>query len=96
MTIQTNYTQARANLAKLMDRVSHDREIIIIQRRGEEDVAMISADELSGLLEMAYLLRSPENAERLLSALGRALKNEGEAFTIEELRQEVGLDTETT
>jgi antitoxin YefM len=96
MPIQTNYTQARANLAKLMDRVSHDREIIIIQRRGEEDVAMISADELSGLLEMAYLLRSPENAERLLSALGRALKNEGEAFTIEELRQEVGLDTETT
>ena len=96
MTIQTNYTQARANLAKLMDRVSHDREIIIIQRRGEEDVAMISADELSGLLEMAYLLRSPENAERLLSALGRALKNEGEAFTIEELRQEVRLDTETT
>jgi antitoxin YefM len=94
MTIQTNYTQARANLAKLMDRVTHDREIIIIQRRGEEDVAMISADELSGLLETAYLLRSPENAERLLSALGRALKNEGWAITIEDLRREAGLESE--
>jgi len=94
MTIQTNYTQARANLAKLMDRATHDREIIIIQRRGEEDVAMISADELSGLLETAYLLRSPENAERLLTALGRALKNEGEAIKIEDLRREAGLESE--
>ena len=55
---------------------------------------MISVDELSGLLEIAYLLRSPENAERLLSALGQALKNEGEAITIEALRREAGLESE--
>jgi len=73
MTIQTTYSQARGMLAKLMDRVTHDREVVIIQRRGEEDVAMIAASELEALLETAYLLRSPANAERLLSALGRAL-----------------------
>ena len=38
---------------------------------------MIAADELASLTETAYLLRSPQNAERLLSALGRALKNQG-------------------
>ncbi len=78
MTIQTTYTQARASLAKLLDEVTQNRVVVVIQRRGEEDVAMISAAELSSLMETAYLLRSPKNAERLLSALNRALKNEGD------------------
>ncbi|MGD0613629.1 MAG: type II toxin-antitoxin system prevent-host-death family antitoxin [Anaerolineales bacterium] len=94
MTIHTTYTQARAELAKLMDRVSHDRDVVVITRRGAEDVALISAAELSSLTETAYLLRSPKNAERLLAALGRALKNEGRPLTLEELRQEVGFESE--
>jgi antitoxin YefM len=52
---------------------------------------LISADELSALIETAYLLRSPANARRLLGALGRALKNEGQPMTADELRREVGL-----
>ena len=94
MTIQTTYTQARANLAKLFAEVTSNREVVVIQRRRGDDVALISADELSSLMETAYLLRSPKNAERLLSALGRALKNAPESQTIEELRREVGLDQE--
>lgn len=92
MTIQTTYTQARASLAKLLDRVTQDREIVVIQRRGEEEVAMIAASELASLMETAYLLRSPANAERLLTALGRALKGEGEPQSIESLRSEVNLE----
>ena len=92
MTIQTTYTQARDGLAKLLNQVTHNREIVVIQRRGEEDVAMIAAAELESLLETAYLLRSPANAERLLAALGRALKQDGVTQTVEELRHEVGLE----
>ncbi len=94
MTIHTTYTQARASLAKIMDKVIHDRDIVVIKRRGAEDVALISADELASLTETAYLLRSPKNAERLLAALGRALKNEGQALSMDELRREVGLEPE--
>jgi antitoxin YefM len=43
-------------------------------------------------METAYLLRSPKNAERLLSALARAQRKEGTPQTIDELRAEVGLD----
>jgi antitoxin YefM len=93
MTIQTTYTQARATLAKLLDEVTQNREVVIIRRRGAEDVALVSAQELTALLETAHLLRSPKNAERLLSALGRALKDEGQSGTIDLMRQEVGLDT---
>ena len=92
MTIQTTYTQARDGLAKLLDQVTHNREVVVIQRRGEEEVAMIAASELESLMETAYLLRSPANAERLLSAFGRALKNEVAPLTVEELRREVGIE----
>ncbi len=92
MTIRTTYTQARDGLAKLLDQVTHNREVVVIQRRGEEEVAMIAASELASLIETAYLLRSPANAKRLLSALGRALKNEEEPLTVGALRREVGLE----
>lgn len=94
MTIEFTYTSAREQLASLLDRVTKDREVVIIQRRGSEDVAMISADELASLTETAYLMRSPQNAQRILSALARALKNEGQAMSMDELRQEVGLEAE--
>jgi antitoxin YefM len=42
-------------------------------------------------METAYLLRYSANAERLLTALGRALKGEGNLLTIEDLRREVDL-----
>jgi len=92
MTIEFTYSSAREHLATLLDRVTKDREIVIIQRRGSEDVAMIAADELASLTETAYLLRSPENAERILSALARALKNEGKPQNIDDLRRELGLE----
>ena len=92
MTIQTTYTQAREGLARLLDQVTHDREIVLIKRRGEEEVAMIAASELESLLESAYLLRTPANAERLLAALGRALKGEGNIITLDDLRAETGIE----
>jgi antitoxin YefM len=92
MAIQTTYTHARARLASLIDEVTKNREVVIIQRRGSEDVAMITADELAGILETAHLLRSPKNAQRLLSALDRVRKGTGSAQTIDELRSEVGFD----
>ncbi|SHI80786.1 antitoxin YefM [Desulfatibacillum alkenivorans DSM 16219] len=92
MAIQTTYTHARAHLASLLNEVSENREVVIIQRRGHEDVALISADELGGILETAHLLRSPRNAERLLTALERARSDQGSAQPVEDLRSEVGLE----
>lgn len=90
--IKTTYSQARENLASLMDRVTGDREIAVIKRRGREDVALVSADELSGLLETAHLLRSPANAKRLLTALRRAQSKKLRPTPLDALRAELGLD----
>jgi antitoxin YefM len=58
MSLNKSYSQARANLASLLETVTRDREIVITERRGREDVAMVAASELSSLLETAHLLRS--------------------------------------
>jgi antitoxin YefM len=92
MTTQTTYSNARANLAALLDEVTANRGIVIINRRGAEDVALVAASELSSLLETAHLLRSPKNAERLLTALNRAKSKRLKSDSTEKLRQEMGLD----
>jgi len=91
MPIQTTYTSARANLAKLCDEVAKNQEIVIINRRGSNGVALVSAEELSSLMETAHLLRSPKNVERLLTALNRAKVKRPKAKTIASLRKELGL-----
>lgn len=92
MAIHTTYSQARANLANLCNKVSENKEIVLINRRHAEDVALISASELSSLMETAHLLRSPKNAQRLLTALNRALGRTEIPQSIEEFRREIGID----
>jgi antitoxin YefM len=72
MSTTITYSHARANLAALCDHAISSREPIIIHRRGAADVALVSAAELRSLMETAHLLRSPKNAQRLLTALLRA------------------------
>ncbi|MBP9664931.1 MAG: type II toxin-antitoxin system prevent-host-death family antitoxin [Pyrinomonadaceae bacterium] len=92
MSVEISYSEARNNLASLLDRVTGDREVVVINRRGREKVAMISADELSSVLESLYLLRSPKNAERLMKAIKRAEAGTTKPSTIDELRKEFGVE----
>ena len=62
------YTTVRANLASTMDRVCNDHEALIITRNGEQSVVMLSLEDYKALEETAYLLRTPENARRILAA----------------------------
>lgn len=91
--IETTYTNLRQNLASVLDRVANDREAIVIRRRGEQKVALVPADELAGLMETAHLLRSPRNAQRLLSALRRAANRRGKPEEFNRLRREMGVAT---
>ena len=66
-----SYSAARANLAKTMDRVCNDHEPLIITRNADQSVVMLSLEDFKALEETAYLLRSPANAQRLLSAINQ-------------------------
>ena len=92
MAERLSYSKARAEFARICSKVAEDSEVVYISRRNKADVALISAEELSSLLETAHLLRSPKNAQRLLTSLKRALEREGKPSTLEDLKREVGLE----
>jgi antitoxin YefM len=73
------YTAARENLAATMDRVCEDREPVIITRNRDQSVVMLSLDDYKALEETAYLMRSPANARRLLTAIDSLEKGRGRA-----------------
>ena len=68
-------SEARRDLFGLIERVNLDHtEIEIMSKRG--CAVLMSKDEIDSLVETSYLLRSPENARRLLSAMERARAGE--------------------
>ena len=71
--ITTSYTDARKNLATLLDRIEQENAIGLITRRGHEDIAILPAAELIALTESLHLLRSPRNAERLFASLEESI-----------------------
>ncbi|GIH12060.1 type II toxin-antitoxin system Phd/YefM family antitoxin [Rugosimonospora africana] len=70
------YSESRARYAETLSAVADDREEVVITRAGHEPVVIVSLDDYQSLKETAYLLRSPENARRLLAAIDR-LENGG-------------------
>jgi antitoxin YefM len=92
MALETTYTRLREELASVLDRVVNQQEVVIVRRKNAQDVALIPAAELAGIVETAHLLRSPKNAQRLLRAFRRAEKTAAKPETIERLRREMKLD----
>ena len=72
-----SYSAARANLAGAMDRVCDNHEPVVITRRGQPSVVMLSLEDFKALEETAYLLRTPANAQRLLSAAAQLNAGKG-------------------
>lgn len=59
------YSDTRANLNKVMDRVVADRAPVAITRRKAEAVVMVSLADWNAMEEMLHLLSNPTNAARL-------------------------------
>jgi len=64
-----SYTAARANLANTMAHVCNNHAPVIITRKSEDPVVMMSLEDYNGMQETTYLLRSPENARSLLESI---------------------------
>ncbi|MGH8829338.1 MAG: type II toxin-antitoxin system Phd/YefM family antitoxin [Jiangellaceae bacterium] len=73
------YSESRAKYAETLNSVVDNREEVVITRAGHEPVVMVSLDDYESLKETAYLLRSPENARRLLTAIERLESGGGAA-----------------
>ena len=72
------YTEARENLAKTIQGVCRDHNPVIITRKREDSVVMMSLEDYESLTETAYLLKSPKNAQRLLAAVAELEAGKGQ------------------
>lgn len=63
------YSDARANLKGVMDRVVEDRTQVVITRQKSEAVVLISLEDWNAVEETMHLLSTPTNAERLRSSI---------------------------
>jgi antitoxin YefM len=71
------YTAAREKLADTIQRVCEDHDPVIITRRRDQAVVMMSLEDYESLEETRYLLRSPKNAERLRDAVKQLQAGKG-------------------
>ncbi len=71
------YSESRARYAETLNAVTDDREEVVITRAGHDPVVMVALDDYESLKETAYLLKSPENARRLLASIDRLEHGDG-------------------
>jgi len=71
-----SYSESRAHYARTLSSVTDDHEEVVVTRSGHPSVVIVSLDDYQSLQETAYLLRSPRNAQLLLSSIDR-LENGG-------------------
>jgi antitoxin YefM len=63
-------SEARQRLFPLLEQVNTDHEPVRITSKSG-DAVLMSADDYDSWQETVYLLRSPENARRLMEAVAR-------------------------
>lgn len=86
-------SEARQRLFPLLEQVNADHEPVRITSKAG-DAVLMSAQDYDSWQETVYLLRSPENAWRLMQAVtrDRAVRPEptGRAATVDELEELAG------
>ena len=73
----TTYTTVRQNLAKTMEKVCKDHSPIIVTRKKNESVVIMSLEDYEALEETAYLLRSSKNTRRLIESIAQLEEGKG-------------------
>lgn len=63
------YSDARAGLKALMDRIVRDRKHVVVTRQKAESVVMLSLEDWNAIEETLHLLSNPRNASRLAKSI---------------------------
>jgi antitoxin YefM len=73
------YSDTRAHLKEVMDRVVADRAPVVVSRQKAESVVMISLSDWNAIEESMHLLSSETNRKRLINAIEQLDSGKGKA-----------------
>lgn len=72
-----NYSDLRRHLRDYMQRVYEEREPLIVTRKNNENVVLMSIDQYNSLVETDYLLSTDANARHLRASVQAARAGRG-------------------
>ena len=76
----STYSDLRKNLKEQLDQVYDDKDMLIIKRKANKDVVILSLEEYNSLRETSYLLSSKANARRLFESMEQIERGEIKEF----------------
>jgi antitoxin YefM len=82
----TTYSDARQNLAKLMDRVVKNGEPVIVARKKRGSVVLVSLDLWNSTEETLHLMSTRANTRALLDAMDDLDAGKGIEMTMPQLK----------
>lgn len=65
------YSEVFSHFAEVLEKVCDDHAPIVITRDRQRPVVLMSLEDYEALEETAYLLRSPQNARRLIESIAQ-------------------------
>ena len=66
--LAVNYTNLRDNMKTYMDKVTDDYETMIVTRKDNKNVVMISEETYNNLIENAYIMGNKANFDWLMQS----------------------------
>lgn len=66
-----SYSEARNSLKSLLDAVTNDVDVTIINRRDASNAVVMSLDHYNSIMETLHLLQSPANAKHLAESVAQ-------------------------
>ena len=67
--IATNYSNIRNNFKKYCDKATRDYETIIVTRKNDENVVLMSEEEYNNLMENLYIRSNLKYYQRLVESI---------------------------
>lgn len=66
--LAVNYTELRGNMKECMDKVSDDFETLIVTRKKNKNIVMISEETYNNMMEIMHLIGNEENYKWLMES----------------------------
>ena len=66
--LAVNYTNLRDNMKSYMDKVTDDYETMIVTRKNNKNVVMLSEESYNNLIENAYIMGNKANYDWLMES----------------------------
>lgn len=83
--LAVNYTNLRENMKAYMDRITEEFETVIVTRKDNKNIVMLSEESYNNLIENAYIMGTKANYDWLMESKAQLEKGN---FSVRKLIEE--------